>query len=128
MNYVVTKPHRSDYPNPITLNKGDPLVIGEKYQGPEGWDDWFFCTTPGQAGGWVPLQVIERLPDGTGRALEDYTARELDVDAGEMLIGARTLNGWVWCERLSHDDAGWVPLRNLEVDGEREGSRRSSSS
>ncbi|WP_080419129.1 SH3 domain-containing protein [Burkholderia ubonensis] len=118
MNYVVTKPHRSEYPNPITLNKGDPLVIGEKYQGPEGWDDWFFCTTPGQAGGWVPLQVIERLDDGTGRALEDYTARELDVDAGEMLIGSRTLNGWVWCERVSRDDAGWVPLRNLETDGE----------
>ncbi|KUZ69584.1 ligand-binding protein SH3 [Burkholderia ubonensis] len=118
MNYVVTKPHRSEYPNPIRLNKGDPFVIGEKDQGPEGWDNWFFCTAPGQAGGWVPLQVIERLADGTGRALEDYTARELDVDAGETLIGFRILNGWVWCERLSCDDAGWVPLRNLEADGE----------
>ncbi|KUZ94120.1 ligand-binding protein SH3 [Burkholderia ubonensis] len=118
MNYVVTMPHRSEYPNPIRLNKGDPFVIGEKDQGPEGWDNWFFCTAPGQAGGWVPLQVIERLADGTGRALEDYTARELDVDAGETLIGLRTLNGWVWCERRSCDDAGWVPLRNLEVDGE----------
>ncbi|PCE34009.1 SH3 domain-containing protein [Burkholderia ubonensis] len=118
MNYVVTKPHRSEYPNPICVKKGDPFVIGEKYQGPEGWDDWFFCTTPGQAGGWVPLQVIDRLPDGTGRALEDYTARELDVDTGEMLIGSRTLNGWVWCERLSRDEAGWVPLRNLQADAE----------
>lgn len=117
MNYIVTKPHRSKYPNPIRLNKGDPLVIGEKDQGPEGWDGWFFCTTPGQAGGWVPQQVIERLADGTGRALEDYTARELDVDIGDILIGTRILNGWVWCEHASREEAGWVPLRNLRATG-----------
>ncbi|TDA49310.1 ligand-binding protein SH3, partial [Burkholderia pyrrocinia] len=27
VNYIATKPHRSEYPNPICLNKGDSLVI-----------------------------------------------------------------------------------------------------
>ncbi|MGL6428630.1 SH3 domain-containing protein [Aeromonas hydrophila] len=118
MKYIVTKPHRSEYPNPIQFNKGDAIVVGEKYEGPEGWEDWFFCTTPGQAGGWVPKQVIERHADGTGRALEDYSARELDVDASETLVGSRTLNGWVWCQRLASPEAGWVPLENLHAAGD----------
>lgn len=29
MKYLVTLPHRSEYPDPIHLNKGDPLVIGK---------------------------------------------------------------------------------------------------
>lgn len=115
MKYIVTTPHRSEYPDPITLNAGDALVVGEKYDGPEGWDGWLFCTTPGHAGGWVPEQVIERHADGTGRALEDYSARELNVDAGEALAGVRTLNGWAWCQRHASAEAGWVPLANLRL-------------
>ncbi|CAD5108123.1 SH3 domain-containing protein [Zestomonas carbonaria] len=111
--YLVIRPHRSEYPEPITLSKGDPVVVGDRYEGPEGWDDWYFCTTPGQQGGWVPKQVIERVDGNTGRALEDYTAKELDVDEGETLIGLRTLNGWVWCSRVSDTEAGWVPLEHL---------------
>jgi len=29
MQYIVTTPHRSEYPNPIQLRKGDVLVVGE---------------------------------------------------------------------------------------------------
>jgi len=113
VKYIVTKPHRSEYPNPIQLNQGDSFVIGEEYQGSESWEDWFFCTTPNQISGWVPKQVIERCHDGTGRALEDYSACELNVSTGETLIGARVLNGWIWCQRLASSEAGWVPLENL---------------
>ncbi|EBV7315873.1 ligand-binding protein SH3 [Salmonella enterica subsp. enterica serovar Ohio] len=115
IKYIVTKPHRSEYPEPIQLKKGDALVIGERYEGSEGWEDWFFCTTPGQAGGWVPKQVIEKSTDGTGHALEDYSAQELDVDTNEILVGFRTLNGWAWCQRLASPEAGWVPLENLHA-------------
>lgn len=115
MKYTVTKPHRSEYPNPIKLNKGDALTVGEQYEGPEGWENWFFCNTPDQTGGWVPKQVIEQKADGTGRALEDYSAQELDVDVGEVLSGSRTLNGWVWCQRHANPEMGWVPLENLRA-------------
>lgn len=112
--YLVVSPHECDFTNPITLKKGDLLFVGEKYDGLEGWDNWFFCDTPGQEAGWVPGQVIERLGDSIGRALDDYTARELDVREGELLIGTRTLNGWLWCKKPSSSESGWVPLKNLK--------------
>lgn len=113
--YVVIQGHESEYPEPIAFLKGAPLTVGEKYQGPEGWDDWYFCTIPerlGQPGGWVPAQLIEDI-DGAARAREDYTARELNVREGESLMGSRRLNGWAWCERAEDGEAGWVPLANL---------------
>ncbi|PWF23046.1 SH3 domain-containing protein [Corticimicrobacter populi] len=114
MRYIVVRPHRSEYPDPIRLVIGDVFVIGECYEGPESWDDWFFCTLPGHPGGWVPSQVIERQDDGMGRALEDYCARELDIDTGDILDGGRMLNGWIWCRRNADGESGWVPQDNLK--------------
>jgi hypothetical protein len=115
--YLVIKDHTSEYPEPITFAKGAPLAVGERYEGAEGWDNWLFCETPGQKGGWVPAQVIERIDEKMGRAREDYTARELNVREGDLLVGTRTLNGWVWCERADRSGSGWVPLSNLQEAG-----------
>lgn len=112
--YLVITSHESEFPNPITFNKGAPLVVGEEHEGAEGWENWFLCSTQGQEPGWVPGQIIERLSDTEGRALEDYTARELDVREGEKLIGTRGLNGWLWCEKPDSSASGWVPLQNLK--------------
>ena len=113
VKYLVHTAHRSEYPDPIRFERHTALVVGERYEGPEGWDDWYFCSVTGHAGGWVPAQLIEHLPDGGARAVEAYSARELDVDPGDALRGQRELNGWAWCERQTSDDAGWVPLANL---------------
>lgn len=110
MRYVAIGAHRSEYPEPITFPQGAPLTVGEQYEGPEGWDNWFFCTTAGHPGGWVPGQIIERIDARQGRALRAYTARELDVDEGDALAGAEQLNGWMWCTRHSDGQSGWVPL------------------
>jgi hypothetical protein len=117
LKYTVIQAHRTEYPDPITLQAGEPLSVGERYEGPEGWEDWYFCTTPRHAGGWVPRQRIERGADGQGRALADYCARELDVDAGEVLIGLEALNGWLWCHRPAQTpaEAGWVPMAHLGI-------------
>ncbi len=112
--YRVIRPHESEFPRPITFKKGAPLVVGEEYTGSEPWDNWFLCSTPGQEPGWVPGQVIARLDGTAGRALDDYTARELDVQEGEVLICTRTLNGWLWCEKSGGSASGWVPGDNLE--------------
>ena len=112
--YLVTQNHISEYPEPITLTKGAPLIVGEQYQGSEGWQGWFFCTTPGQESGWVPAQIIEIINGNTARAREDYTARELNVQKGDLLLGSRVLNGWVWCENPANSESGGVPLSNLQ--------------
>lgn len=112
--YVAIKDHTSEYPEPITFEKGAPLTVGEKYEGPEGWDNWIFCDSPGQKSGWVPAQIIEIVSDKVARAREDYTARELNVRKGDLLFGSQTLNGWAWCKRSGSSESGWVPLGNLQ--------------
>jgi hypothetical protein len=111
--YLAIQDHTSEYPEPITFGKGTLLTVGEKYEGPEGWDHWHFCNTRGQKGGWVPAQIIDVIDGETACAREDYTARELNVRTGDQVLGTRTLNGWVWCENPSTSESGWVPLACL---------------
>ncbi|WP_313217409.1 SH3 domain-containing protein [Stenotrophomonas sp.] len=113
MRYTVVASHRSEFPQPITLSRGDALVVGERYQGPEGWDDWYLCEAAGQQPGWVPAQVIGRDTQQQAFAREDYCARELDVHVGQVLDGGRIMNGWVWSETTDGRGSGWVPLRVL---------------
>ncbi|SEH87630.1 Variant SH3 domain-containing protein [Rheinheimera pacifica] len=112
--YIVVSSHKSEFPKPITIKKGDPLLVGEEYKGAEGWDNWYLCTTPGQEPGWVPGQIIGRCENSHGKALDDYTAKELNVQEGELLTGSRVLNGWLWCEKMVSTDFGWVPLENVK--------------
>ncbi|MDI6402580.1 SH3 domain-containing protein [Balneolaceae bacterium ANBcel3] len=108
--YVVVHDHTSEYPDPICLKKGDLITVGEKHEGPEGWDHWYFCESPGQKAGWVPAQIIENVKEKKTRALEKYTARELTVRRGDLILGSKTLNGWIWCKRTDDPESGWVPL------------------
>jgi len=112
--YLVIQDHTSEYPEPITFEKGAHLTVGEKYEGPEDWKNWIFCESPGQKGGWVPAQIIEIVNDKAARAREAYTARELNVRQGDVLLGSKTLNGWVWCKRSGSAESGWVPLSCLQ--------------
>lgn len=91
---VVTTPHRSEYPRPISFEAGAVLTVGERSEGSEGWIDWYLCSLPGQEDGWVPLQLLRFVNATTAIAQEAYTARELDVDVGDRLETSRTLNGW----------------------------------
>jgi hypothetical protein len=117
--YVVVRDHASEYPEPITFTQGDPLVVGEKYAGPEDWDNWYFCHTPGQKGGWVPAQIIEVVNGNMARARADYTARELSVQRGSIVFCSETMNGWAWCMDGDSTASGWVPLASLqETDSE----------
>ncbi|WP_343845835.1 SH3 domain-containing protein [Bowmanella denitrificans] len=114
LRYIVVTAHQSEYPAPIEFTKGTVLTIGEKYAGPEDWQDWYFCSTNRHPGGWVPAQVFHLTSEDQGLALEDYSAKELNVAAGEYLIGGRMLNGWVWATRQDSTDQGWVPMDNLK--------------
>ena len=107
------KKHKSESPNPVIIFKGDKLIISGKYHEFEGWDDWYFCETPNQIRGRVPKQVIKRLSSNEGEALTNYFAKEMDVEEGDLLTGAKKLNGWVWCLNLSSQEEGWVPIENL---------------
>lgn len=111
--FVVIKSHISEYPDPIHFSAGDLLVVGEKYAGNEGWDNWYFCSFNGLSG-WVPKQLIEIASENTGVAKENYSASELNVEVQEYVIGFKKINGWIWCEKLSTEAQGWFPELNLK--------------
>ena len=113
MKYQVIKMHRSEFPDPIVIFKGDSLIIGEKYEGPESWDNWFFCETLSQTRGWVPGQIIKWLQGNEGEAQQNYSAKEMDIEEGDILIGINHLNGWIWCQHPVSEEEGWVPAENL---------------
>lgn len=113
-HYLVIDNHISEYPEPIAFCKGDLLIVGERYEGPEGWNDWFFCHAGAQKGGWVPSQIIENHNERQSRALADYTAREMNVTKGDVVLGSHLLNGWIWCESRDGSASGWVPLEKLQ--------------
>ncbi|KFN03753.1 hypothetical protein D0U04_19780 [Bacillus clarus] len=113
MKYIVIQSHESNYPDPICLEKGDVVFIGEKYKGPENWDNWVYCCEEKyNRKGWVPEQIIRRGTGEAGIITEQYTAKELNVNSGEMLQGDRELNGWIWCVKIE-GEAGWVPKQSL---------------
>ena len=113
--YLVVQAHGSEFPEPMLVRKGDRVAVGERYDGPEGWPDWYLCTPADQQAGSVPAQFLDRHADGSATMLEDFTNKELDVAQGEILRGERELNGWVWVVRLIGEEAGWVPLENLRL-------------
>lgn len=113
MNYEVSKKYQSNYPNPITLSKGQYVIVGKEYSGPEGWENWIYCfTLDKKREGWVPKQIIQDKDD-IGLILDNYTAKELNVEVGEKVFGLKELNGWIWCKKLSNNDDGWVPKDSL---------------
>ncbi|MDP7980631.1 SH3 domain-containing protein [Bacillus sp. WLY-B-L8] len=114
MNYVVIQKYRTNYPNPISLVQGQSFIIGDKYNGPEKWDNWYFCITVDKnSSGWVPAQLIQWK--GTeGIAKGNYTAKELNVDEDEHLVGLKELNGWIW-QRVLTLEKGWVPKENVKL-------------
>lgn len=80
--YLVLKTHIRSYSEPITFERGAELRVGEKYEGPEGWENWYWCHAHGQTAGWVPGQLIEIVNGQSARALDSYTAKELTVEKG----------------------------------------------
>ena len=106
--------HRTEYEHPIKLKKGESVTLGERAP-EENWKDWIWAENSKGTGGWVPVQLIDFPGDGTrGTVLEDYSARELDVDPGEDILKIRTLNGWTWVRRASDREEGWIPNETLE--------------
>ncbi len=112
--YLVTKQHRSNYPNPIALEKGQTVNVGEAYTGEEGWDNWRYCyTLDKRLEGWVPEQIIIRQGN-QGIISENYIAKELNVNIGDRVIKRKDLNGWFWVEHIDTTEEGWVPKNNLK--------------
>ncbi|MFO7881061.1 MAG: SH3 domain-containing protein [Kosmotogaceae bacterium] len=114
MRYKVTKTFKSDLESFIELNKGERVYKEGIYEGNEKWPNWIYCKKlDSKEEGWVPLQILEKEGE-TVVAKEHYSAREMNVDKGEIVEGIKRLNGWIWCLKESGNE-GWVPEENLNL-------------
>jgi hypothetical protein len=111
--YQVTESYTSPYPDSIKFDKGESIVIGRKFQDDPDWKDWYWCQATGGRQAWVPKQFID-IQGEAGSVNTCYDAKELSIQAGELLTVSITVNGFGFA-RNSRGETGWVPLRNIKL-------------
>ena len=110
MNYIVIEQHKTEFPNPIMLKAGEKVKIGE--ESTEKWINWVYCKKMDDSNaGWVPKQIINYDNE---TVLQDYSAKELNVERGMIVEGIKELNGWLWSKNKSTGEIGWIPMENLK--------------
>jgi hypothetical protein len=108
--FVVTKDHRTNYPETFLFYKGEEVRCGEEDSQCE---NWIWCQKMGSDDArWVPKQILHITGD-TATIMEEYNARELTVHRGEKVTALHELNGWMWCV-TSRGERGWIPKENLD--------------
>ncbi|MFZ1320265.1 MAG: SH3 domain-containing protein [Ignavibacteria bacterium] len=111
--YKIQSSYNSIYKNPIVVIPGEIVKILE-IEKEEKWKGWIKVESSSNAG-WIPIQIIELSDDGIkGKILENYTAKELDVDIGDEIQKINSLNGWTWSRRIIDNEEGWIPDEIIE--------------
>lgn len=111
--YITIKKWKSNYPNPIKLEQNEIVSIKQKENDNPNWKGWIFCETL-NASGWVPEQIINRINTNKGLIIEKYSAKEMNIYKGEIVIELKELNGWIWAKRKIGDNEGWLPKEILK--------------
>jgi hypothetical protein len=106
----VVRDYRTQYANPIRFAAGDSVTLGER---DTEWPAFIWAITQDGNAGWAPFDWLRPLGDGRAEALRDYSAQELDVDAGDDVVLHSELGGWWWAERRD-GRCGYVPAGHLE--------------
>jgi hypothetical protein len=101
--------YTSAYPDPLKLDKGQILSIGQKESD---WSGWLWCTDHNNISGWVPESYI-RIEENEAVMLCDYDATEMTVRPGDQLIIINEESGWYLCLDQK-GNKGWVPKENFE--------------
>lgn len=105
--YKVIKEHISNYPDPIVLHKGQEVSYGDE---DTQFPNWIFCKSIStNKVGWVPKQLLTE-PNNLGIAIvtKDYSAHELTMSIGEILVGLEHVNDWTFC-KTKKGELGWIP-------------------
>lgn len=111
--YKILKEFRTQHKNPIVLNVGEKVNLGEEEK-EEKWKGWIWAESKTNKG-WIPLQIIKISDDKrTGILLEFYSAKEMDVDKGDLIKKIKSLNGWTWSRNLKTENEGWIPDEIIE--------------
>lgn len=111
--YRVKQDYQSPYPDPILFRKGEQVTVGREFNDDPDWQNWRWCEGRNKNAAWVPIQYLT-IKGGNGIFKQDYNARELTIQTGEILEVYEVINGFGMAEK-SDGNQGWVPVRNLEI-------------
>ncbi|TXI45477.1 MAG: peptide-binding protein [Lysobacter sp.] len=103
--------YRTQYANPIRFAAGDVVTLGVR---DTEWPAFVWTITADGNAGWAPFDWLTPLGENRAEALRDYSAQELDVDAGDEVTLHHALGGWWWCED-ANGRCGFVPAEHLEI-------------
>jgi hypothetical protein len=103
--------YRNQYRTPLQFRTGQIVELGVR---DEEWPAFAWVRTPDGGAGWAPVAWLRVLDGNRAEALRDYSARELDVDGGELVKLHHEHGGWWWSER-ANGAQGWLPARDLEL-------------
>jgi SH3-like domain-containing protein len=105
--------YRTQYHDPVGFAAGDTVQVGERDRE---WPEYLWVTDADGRSGWVHQRYLDS-DRGSAHAMHDYTARELDAEAGQRVALIDEAGGWWWCEN-EHGAQGWLPARDLEIERE----------
>jgi Variant SH3 domain len=103
----VTRSYRTQYPDPIVLEPGDIVHLGER---DPNFPGWIWGTSAMGKSGWIPEHFLDVKGD-TGAATQAYDAHEIDLDEGEIVSVMEELLGWALVE--GEGKRGWIPSLHL---------------
>ena len=106
----VVKDYRVQYTDPITVLAGELVQVGREDADFPGWK---WCKGPDGREGWVPVELLSGGPN-QAMVLEDYSARELAVSAGEEVFVEVTRHNWLLV-RNARNESGWIPASHVEA-------------
>lgn len=111
----IVRDYRTQYANPIRFAAGEIVTLGAR---DTEWPAFVWAMTADGNAGWAPLDWLKPLGDGRAEALRDYSAQELDVDAGDDIVLHHELGGWWWATR-NDGRSGWIPDSHFRTIEER---------
>lgn len=119
--YKCIQEHRTEYPDPIDLTKGEVVKLGNNAP-EENWKTWIWVSKNNGKGGWVPEQLIQLIEsqeeEKKGLILGDYSSKELNADLGDRLEKVKAMNGWTWVRNVNTNQEGWIPDEKImRIDG-----------
>ena len=107
----VIKAYEVVYPNAICVRKGNSLLILREETNPA-WAGWLWCRSEDGQEGWISKDFME-IDGAKAKMNRDYDAREVAVQALEMVQILKQEHGWCWVKK-GDGSQGWIPSENLE--------------
>ncbi len=112
---TVLRDYRTQYTDPVRFARGETVTLGAR---DTEWPQFVWATDEGGRSGWVHERYLDNADAASATAVRDYTAQELNANAGERVHLIEEAGGWYWVENECGAQ-GWLPARDLSMEQER---------